>query len=202
MMASNLYNFKTASIDEYSSLFSFLEQSDLDYCNKISNVSKKNASLAVRGLLRNSLFDHTGEKGWLICKDISGKPYLAHEDVSDIPYISMSHSKTMVAVILSSIAPVGIDIEDWKPRNFAHIAKYGFGAEEKEEIKREGQAAFYRIWTVREAIAKTTGASILSGMNCSDIASKIKLGTQKCNGKTVAYEVLNGKHSLACVISK
>lgn len=58
---------------------------------------------------------------------------------------------------------MGIDIESHNAlRDIDAIAEAAFGPGEREAVRREGPAAFYRIWTIREAVAKATGEGMVS----------------------------------------
>ena len=56
------------------------------------------------------------------------------------------------------MGPIGIDIEYRDPaRDLDRLAEAAYGAEECRAVAACGISAFYRIWTVREAISKATG---------------------------------------------
>lgn len=191
-----LYDF--ASINEIQNELSlWLGQADGDMVRKINNQNKKHASLCVRALLYKTLFLETGIRGWSIKKDDEGKPFLSHDHARIIPHISLSHSSMMVAVAISFSGPIGVDIEDWQERDIGAIASYAYGPHEINEVVLEGPPAFYRIWTVREAIAKMEGNGALSLMNGEDHACGIAAGQQIMNRRNVIYKIVNDRHSLA-----
>ncbi len=91
----------------------------------------------------------------------SGLPITSHQGGKPAPAISMSHSGSWVACAATFAGAIGIDIEQVKPsRNHLGIAEHAFGPNEKAAVNRFGQARFYAIWTLREAIAKATGAGL------------------------------------------
>ena len=56
---------------------------------------------------------------------------------------------------------IGVDIEYLgRSRPFRDIADAAFGAGERRSVEAGGAAAFYRIWTLREALAKATGRGL------------------------------------------
>lgn len=190
--------FKYARIAELETELSlWLRDTDYEAAKLTLNKNKKLASLCARALLYKSLFQETGIRGWSVEKDIKGKPFLAHDEIAYIPQISLSHSRSLVAIAISFEGAVGIDIEDWQERDIGAIASYAYGPRETNEVILEGLTAFYRIWTVREAIAKMEGNSVLSLMNGKDHACDIAAGQQITNGSNVIYEILNDGHSLA-----
>jgi 4'-phosphopantetheinyl transferase len=105
---------------------------------------------------------------WQIGNKPDGRPFaaaLAKPDVATAaPAISLAHSGYWVACCLSLCGPVGIDIEadhERRPhRNTKAIAALAFGPREQSNVATGGAAAFYRIWTMREAIAKACGRGI------------------------------------------
>ena len=76
--------------------------------------------------------------------------------------VSLSHSNGYVAVAMSlEKLALGLDLERTnKPRNFLKLAKHFYHPDEvaliEQHADNEHQAAcFYRIWTLKEALAKT-----------------------------------------------
>jgi phosphopantetheinyl transferase len=101
-------------------------------------------------------------RDFCIATEPSGRPILTTTDgTKSEVYVSLSHSGPKVACAATMLGPIGIDIERSRPdRNIAGIAEAAFGQAERERCAREGIAGFYRIWTVREAIAKALGAGL------------------------------------------
>lgn len=96
-----------------------------------------------------------------IHRHASGQPYLAGSDTISLPAISLSHSRGWVACAASMTGPVGIDVEVPRPgRPIAEIARFAFGPGERRRMAEMGEAGFYRIWTLREALAKATGTGL------------------------------------------
>jgi phosphopantetheinyl transferase len=96
-----------------------------------------------------------GGTGWTIEPDAQGKPVARGPLVR---YVSIAHSRHIVAAAASAVGPVGIDIEYRDPmRDLEPLARAAYGAEECQAVASHGLSAFYRIWTVREAIGKATG---------------------------------------------
>ena len=84
-----------------------------------------------------------------------------------MPAFSLSHSGDYVAVLIGPDArPVGCDIEQLRPRKgLMPIARHYFSAEEVKLLEGLGDsearvAAFWQLWTLREAILKQQGRSV------------------------------------------
>jgi 4'-phosphopantetheinyl transferase len=75
--------------------------------------------------------------------------------------ISLSHTAGWLAAALSVGRVIGIDIEFHKPdRDFAALAHAAFGPQERSQVEGRGATEFYRIWTLREAMAKARGVGV------------------------------------------
>ncbi len=89
--------------------------------------------------------------------------------------ISISHSDDLVAAALTDIGPIGIDVEHEKTtRAYRQIAERIFGAQEQQSVQQEGSAAFYRIWTLREAFAKARDVSFAEVLAPTDHFGSVK----------------------------
>jgi 4'-phosphopantetheinyl transferase len=74
-----------------------------------------------------------------------------------------------VAVAIAPAGALGIDIERHRTRDFAALAARAFGPAERAEVAASGADAFYRIWTLREAVAKATGEGLALAANGRDL---------------------------------
>lgn len=122
-------------------------------------------SAAGHRLAKALLARAAGRQGWQIGRAPDGRPVPRH-DASDNSgdeglALSIAHSGRVVAAAVSACGPVGVDVEIQRPRpNYRDLAAYAFGAAERDRVALDGLAGFYRIWTLREAIAKTTGEGV------------------------------------------
>lgn len=122
-------------------------------------------SQLARVVLHALLSRVTGREDWVLRTAASGKPYL----LDDGPAISLSHSSEMIAAAVDLAGrPLGIDLECHKPRDFHAIAAQWFGPHERAAVARTGIAAFYRIWTAREARAKALGTGLAEALRAGD----------------------------------
>ncbi len=137
---------------------------DREYAVRRRNAGAAHNSLLARAVLRRLLADNDFDWNADILADEGGKPY-----IEDGPHISIAHSNDMVAVALCGEFAVGVDIEFWRKRDFTKLAAYAFGPGDVKKVADGGMAAFYKIWTEREAIAKLAGESVFKGMNGKDI---------------------------------
>ena len=127
---------------------------------RTNNNARQNFLLS-RALLRKLLFTASGHNKWQIDYDAKGKPYCIGNNKATF-HLSVSHSRNLVACGLSQKYEIGIDVEYWRPRNFTALANFAFGSKEQEAVKNGGTTEFYRIWTMREAMAKASGNGIMA----------------------------------------
>ena len=102
-------------------------------------------------------------------------------------HVSKSHCGRWIAVALSRRHAVGVDIEIAKPRSRrSKIASW-------LEIDDSDEASFHSNWTLREAIAKCTGGSVLSR---NEIETDLRRATREPNVWQTAgkYAALCGRH--------
>jgi phosphopantetheinyl transferase len=124
-----------------------------------------------RALLRGILCELTARpaKTWHLSNTSNGKPILSGAGGMDLPGISLSHSGSWSACVVSFLGDVGIDIECRRPgRDFSGIAESAFGPMEREEVSRLGSERFYSIWVLREAISKATGNGLQQAVDQTD----------------------------------
>ena len=117
--------------------------------------SDRSGRTATGRALAGQLLMALGGTGWTIELDAQGKPIACGPFTR---HVSIAHSRNIVAAAASAVGPVGIDIEYRdSARDLDRLAQAAYGAEECRAVASGGLSAFYRIWTVREAISKATG---------------------------------------------
>jgi phosphopantetheinyl transferase len=136
----------------------WISPEDRAYAEKYRHPAAKLRSLLARCALRALLASRTDEPEWIFSTDFTGKLQVG---AAKAPVeISIAHSENQVACAFSRIGSIGIDIEVHRPRTFEAIAHYGFGPHEQTLVAHGGMQAFYRIWTLREAMGKATGEGL------------------------------------------
>lgn len=85
-----------------------------------------------------------------IAYSLEGKPYLTDHSF----YISISHTKGYVAVILSSAAPVGIDIEQYGPRVRRVFDRFIRPDEQTEPYLEDTTWSMLLHWSAKETVYK------------------------------------------------
>ena len=118
-------------------------------------VKRPNQSAAARYLLNAMLErERLNARSLRLVHSDDGRPRLYRGDQLSPIDVSLSHSRAIAACAISDMGLIGIDVEFCAERPFEAIAAAAFGPEERRMVAREGIGAFYRIWTLREALAK------------------------------------------------
>lgn len=133
-----------------------LSETDLACYSAIASEKRKQEFLAVRHAL-NGLLGRKAE----IHYDESGKPSLA----DNISRISISHSKSHVAVIAHPSREVGIDIEDATDK-FLKLYKRFLGEQEQSDLGNGNDIRKLQIaWSAKEALYKIIGLQAVDFAN-------------------------------------
>ena len=98
-----------------------------------------------------------GDMSREILRAEKGKPYF-----KELPLqFSVSHTEDLwVCLISDDTDPVGVDIQQIKETRQERVAERYFTNEEKEYLKENCEAAFFEIWTRKEAYAKYKGSGL------------------------------------------
>jgi phosphopantetheinyl transferase len=119
---------------------------------------------AVRALLHEMLTKdlQLPTASYRLTADANGRPFLEGGTGIVLPTISLSHSGGWIACAVQAESTagrgIGLDLEQAKTgRDHLALAEAAFGPTEIAAVLAGGSAAFYRIWTLREAWSKATG---------------------------------------------
>jgi 4'-phosphopantetheinyl transferase len=158
---------------------SFATAEDRRACERYSRSSRRRQSLTSRALLRallGRLFGPAAQP-WTIYYNSDNKPFVTAATGREPVQVSMAHSRELVACAVTDIGPIGIDVEYCAPRpRMKGIAASSFGNAEQAAVDQQGAAAFYRIWTLREAMAKATGLGLFDTAGRSDLFAAAPAG--------------------------
>jgi 4'-phosphopantetheinyl transferase len=142
--------------------------------------------LLARAALRSLLYAWSGSVVWEFQNDVRGKLSVTSAHGEPGLYVSLAHTRGAVGVAVARGVAIGIDLERHRQRDFGRIAEYGFGPCERARIAQEGMPGFYRVWTLREAIAKATGQGLSL---VADTVDRVHCGptmgswTARCDGE-------------------
>jgi phosphopantetheinyl transferase len=104
-----------------------------------------------------------------LMREKSGRPLLCGNGAAGLPSVSLTHSNGWIGCAASHVGDIGLDLEWAKPgRDVASLAGAAFGPQETAAVHAGGDAAFYRIWTLREAWSKACGVGFSSVIDRQD----------------------------------
>jgi 4'-phosphopantetheinyl transferase len=130
--------------------------------------------VAGRARLRALLGEHLGldPRTLVFAENAFGKPRLAdHPSV----HFSLSHSGDRAVLAASEQREIGIDIERVRPLDHLDLARRYFHPNEAsaiEGVKAPGEQllAFFRIWTLKEAVVKAIGKGLSIPLDTFDVS--------------------------------
>ena len=106
-----------------------------------------------------------------IAEERFGKPYL--KGYRDSFQFNISHSGKYVAIAIHpGEQQIGIDIEEINRRfEYWEVAGHYFSSNECDGVYTHRD--FYKIWTKKEALLKTTGVGLVDGLNQLDFSREV-----------------------------
>lgn len=130
--------------------------------------------VAGRARLRALLGEHLGvdPRALVFVQNAFGKPRLAdHPSV----HFSLSHSGDQAVLAVSDQREIGIDIECVRPLDHLDLARRYFHPNEVAAIESarppdEQLLAFFRIWTLKEAVVKAIGKGLSIPLETFDVS--------------------------------
>ena len=96
-----------------------------------------------------------------------GKPHCAGPTTARDWQFNLSASGDLVALAVTTAGPVGVDVEQRRPRHVEAIGQTWFSTHEQRWLAdvpdADRQSAFLRIWCRKEAVVKAAGVGIDGG---------------------------------------
>lgn len=125
----------------------------------------------------------------------NGKPYF-----NQIPLeFSISHSGNIWVCAMGSIR-MGIDIQVKKKAKTLEIANRFFSKEESDFVSKYGDAAFFQIWSMKEAFVKYTGKGISSGLDSFSVVADGKIVDVMEHPTKCCFQKIEITEDLQCYI--
>ena len=123
-----------------------------------------------------------------------GKPFLPDSSL----HFNLSHSGNIVLLAFARDIELGVDVEQYKPLpDLADIAQNFFSAQEQTALFSlpisEQQAAFFRLWSRKEAFIKERGEGLSHPLDSFDVSLSAEnpqlLATRKSAIDVVDYTI-------------
>jgi 4'-phosphopantetheinyl transferase len=114
----------------------------------------------LRGVL--SMYAPVEPKDWAFQVTTSGRPYIQHPLHGANLFFSLSHTAGLIAVAVSRLPQVGIDVEEVsRELDLKNIAQSALTASERQRLANlpevDYRQAFFELWTLKEAYVKARG---------------------------------------------
>lgn len=145
------------------------------HCSK-AFLEKKNFFKLSSPEIFQPLIHHYISPQCLIEKTDLGKPYVFLNEEKALCQVGFSHSKDLLVLAFVRNFDIGVDIEyiEQNRSMFQLISKY-YSEIEKNWIEKSKDAvtAFYRLWTMKEALIKSKGGSVFNDLRSSLIPENL-----------------------------
>jgi len=153
-----------ASPEEVSASYQLLSVDEKARAQRFLVDRPRNAFVLTRGTLRTLLARYLGGEPATIRfhYEAQGKPYLDGEDALSF---NVSHTDGLALIGIVRGRRIGVDVEKAnRETEVEKLAERFFSESERRDLKRlrgdELRAAFFRVWTRKEAYIKATGEGL------------------------------------------
>jgi 4'-phosphopantetheinyl transferase len=157
--------------EQIASLATVLSTDELERAEKFRFPQLRNRYVVARGSLRMLLGRYLQRDPAVLEFSYSsrGKPALKGQGAEPL-HFNLAHSHELALIAVTRAAPVGVDVERIRPmRDADRIAERFFSAREAEAFRKvpaaEQDAAFFSLWTRKEAWLKATGDGISESLS-------------------------------------
>lgn len=138
----------------------FLKDAEIQRADAFRRDEDRDRFTTANALLHLAAWKHLGSRPVITrscdrCGEPHGKPA-----VKDGPHVSVSHSGDLIAVAVTDLGPVGVDVEETtRHTDIDSMLRYVFSPAELESLA-DPAAHFYQAWTRKESILKATGEGL------------------------------------------
>lgn len=135
-------------------------------------------SAAAQSLARFALSRHfrVAAHEWRFARDALGRPFIAWPRLEPAPHFSLSHTRGMLACLVSLTAAAAVDVEHIvHTDDLTHVADAVLARREREALGHlagtQWTERFFDYWTLKEAYAKARGEGL--GLPLGDIGFEL-----------------------------
>ena len=163
-----------ASLAEVNSCHELLSGEEKERAQRFRIERPRTAFVLTRGTLRLMLAHYLGGEPQAVRfrYQSQGKPSLVGDDQL---YFNVSHTDGLALLAFSRSRRLGVDVEKVKPdTEVEKLAERFFSERECRDLRQltgdELQAAFFRVWTRKEAYIKATGEGLSLPLDQFDVS--------------------------------
>ena len=153
-----------------------LSPDEKERAGKFKFEKHRNRFIAGRGVLREILGEYlqTEPASLPFSCSPNGKPTLAAEFTDMRIHFNLAHSEDLALVAVTRIGAIGVDVECTRPiKEMDELVARFFSAHETELFGKvrpdEKPAAFFNLWTRKEALLKATGEGITRSLSLVEV---------------------------------
>ena len=151
--------------------YSWLSETERAFLKALRFEQDRLTYLVAHALLRAALSSYTDVKpaDWQFQTNPFNKPLIAPALNTQGLHFNLSHTKGMVALALTRVGPLGIDVESTsREQNISEIAPDILTSNEYLDLNQQAQSdqhtRLLKYWTLKEAFVKATGLGLTSGL--------------------------------------
>ena len=154
-----------------------LSPDETERAKKFKFEKHQNRYIAGRGALRAILgqYLHAPPADLRFAYLTNGKPTLADKFASAGIHFNLAHTGDLALVAVTRLGMVGVDVESVRPvKNVDELIARFFSSRENELFQKvpdhEKPAAFFNLWTRKEALLKATGEGITRSLSLVEVS--------------------------------
>lgn len=159
-----------------ATLGALLDAAERDRAARFHFAIDRTRYVVAHGMLRTLLSAYTRIPAHALAFEAGefGKPTLRGTDGAPPVMFNLSHSADVVVVAMSAGRAIGVDVECWVPDIEAEaLARDFFSPTERAMLGEvppvERVAAFFTVWSRKEAYIKATGVGVSRGLDHFDV---------------------------------
>jgi 4'-phosphopantetheinyl transferase len=148
---------------QISRYLSALSRGEIARYRRMRSAERRLQFLLGRSLIRHALSHYTNTPAcsWRFASNEHGRPAVDWPRAYRNIHFSLSHTSGLIAMAVSPIAEIGIDVENIaRPVEISDVADLVFTQGELQRISRcssQERERFFELWTLKEAYIKARG---------------------------------------------
>lgn len=165
------------SADTLERLRVTLSADELERASRYKFDVHRNRYLAGRGILRSILARYLNNTASDLEFTYSAhqKPELTRATNSGGLHFNLAHTGDLAVIAIANAAPLGVDVEEVRAiKDVEDLVARFFSSRENELFQQlapeKKSAAFFNLWTRKEALLKATGEGITGGLNRVEVS--------------------------------
>ncbi|MCA9069961.1 MAG: 4'-phosphopantetheinyl transferase superfamily protein [Planctomycetaceae bacterium] len=152
--------------EELAKFATVLSSEERTRANRFAFEKDRRSYVTAHWLVRKVLSHYlpVAQNQWEFTRGLFGKPSISAPKPT-VPFeFNLSHTVGMVACAVTSVGPIGVDVERVRAQEYIDVARRFFAPEEVRQLERlpvpQQRSAFFRFWTLKEAYIKAVGKGL------------------------------------------